>query len=73
MKTIEQRSSKRVHFGLAPDVYDKINVLYPDDITEVYTYQLLKDDGTYSIVGYIEVVYTDASKVAISSVSRLAQ
>jgi hypothetical protein len=72
MKTIEQRSSKRVHFGLAPDFYDKIGVLYPDALTEVYVYQIMNEDGTYNIVGYVEVVYTDASKVAISSVTRLA-
>jgi hypothetical protein len=73
MKTIEQRQSKRVHFGLVPEVYDKVSVLYPDSVTEVYTYQLLNDVGVYVTVGYIEVVYVDDTKEQISSVTRLAQ
>ena len=71
MKTIEQRSSKRVHFGLAPDYYDKINVLYPNDLTEVYVYQLRNEDGTYEIVGYVEIVYTTTAKSLVESIARL--
>jgi hypothetical protein len=73
MQTIEQRQSKRVHFGLVPELYDKVTVLYPDSVTEVYTYQLLGPDGAYITVGYVEVVYTNTTKRNISSVTRLAQ
>lgn len=73
MKTVETRQSNRVHFGLVPDIYDKVLVLYPDSVTEVYTYQLMNETGAYSTVGYVEVVYTDADKEVISSVTRLAQ
>jgi hypothetical protein len=73
MKTIEQRQSSRVHFGLVPEMYDKVSVLYPDSLTEVYVYQLLKEDATYATVGYVEVTYTDTTKRNVSSVTRLAQ
>lgn len=73
MKTIEQRGSKRVHFGLVPEIYDKVSVLYPDTVTEVYTYQLLNTAGVYTTVGYVEVVYTDSDKENILSVTRLAE
>ena len=73
MKTVETRQSKRVHFGLVPDIYDKVSVLYPDSVTEVYTYQLMDENGAYNTVGYVEVVYSDSTKSRISSVTRLAQ
>ena len=71
MQTIEQRQSKRVHFGLVPELYDKVTVLYPDSVTEVYTYQLLKEDGVYVVTGYVTVVYTNSDKENISSVTRI--
>ena len=73
MKTIDTRQADRVTFGLVPELYDRVSVLYPDAITEVYTYQLLDATGIYNIVGYVEVVYTDSTKENISSVTRLAQ
>ena len=73
MQTIEQRQSKRVHFGLVPELYDKVTMLKPDAVTEVYTYQLLSSDGVYTTVGYVEVIYTDSTKEEILSVTRLSQ
>lgn len=72
MKTIEERASRRVHFGLQPDVYDSVEVLYPSDTVEVYIYTLLADDGTSHIRGYVEVTYTDATKDKLLKVTRLA-
>ena len=72
MKTIEQRQSQRVHTGIIPDIYDKVTVLYPDDITEVCVYELMDEAGSFSIVGYVEVVYTDSTKRNVYTMRRLA-
>lgn len=72
MKTIEQRQSQRVHTGLIPDLYDKVTVLYPDSVTEVCVYELSDEIGAYSIVGYLEIVYTDTTKRNVYTMRRLA-
>jgi hypothetical protein len=73
MRTIEDRQSKRVGIGLAPPIYDKVTVLYPDSTTETYVYTLRDAAGTAAIVGYVEVKYVDATKEEILSVERLAE
>jgi hypothetical protein len=72
MKTIETRRANRVTFGLIPDVFDKIVVLYPDTVTEVYVYQLMDESGVYATVGHVEAIYTDSTKENLLSVTRLA-
>jgi hypothetical protein len=73
MRTIQDRRANRVTIGLVPEIYDKVSVLNPDSVTEVYVYELMDEAGAYSIVGYVEVVYTSADHEAIVSVTRLAQ
>ena len=73
MRTVEDQQSKRVGIGLAPPVYDKVTVLYPDGVTEVYTYSLLDAAGNETIMGYVEVVYATSDKENLVSVRRLAQ
>ncbi len=73
MRTIQDQRANRVTMGLVPEIYDKVSVLYPDSVTEVYVYELMDITGNYSIVGYVEVVYATADKENISSVTRLAQ
>jgi hypothetical protein len=72
MQTIEDRQSHRVGFGLVPALYDKVTVLYPDTVTEVCVYELSDANGNYSVVGYVEVVYTDTTKRSVLTMKRLA-
>lgn len=51
--------------ALVTDPYDNIQVTYPDAITEVYTYKL----GS-TTTSTVTVVYTDASKASLSSVTK---
>jgi len=72
MQTIEDRQSQRVNTGLLPALYDKVTVLYSDSVTEVCVYELSDAHGVSAIVGYVEVVYTDATKRAVLTMKRLA-
>jgi len=72
MRTIQDQRAKRVTFGLIPEFYDKVTRLEPDTLTEVYVYELMDVSGNYSVVGYVEVVYTDTTKRAIHTMTRLA-
>jgi hypothetical protein len=72
MRTIQDQRANRVTFGLIPEFYDKVTRLTPDTVTEVYVYELMDAAGNYTIVGYVEVVYSDTTKRAISTMRRLA-
>lgn len=61
IKTLEQT-------GLVPLEYDYIAVDYPNSTTEIYSYYTGGSGGT--LVATITVVYTDATKNAVSSVAR---
>lgn len=54
--------------GLDLPQYDYISAAYPQTDTEVYTYKTGGSGGT--TVGTVTVVYTDANKTAISSVTK---
>ncbi len=50
---------------LVSEKFDKVDATYPDAITEVYSYSL----GGVG-VGVVTVIYTDATKADLSSVTR---
>ena len=52
--------------GLAPAQYDTIEATYPTASTEVYTYKLATVTQAT-----ITVTYTDATKLVLTSVTRL--
>ena len=54
--------------GLVTVSYDYIGVAYPLDTTEVYTFKTGGAGGT--TVATITVVYTDATKVSLSTVTK---
>jgi hypothetical protein len=65
------KQAKRTYSGLAPALYDKIEVAYPDTVTEIYTYSMFNEDtGNQQVTAMITVVYTDATKDFISSVTK---
>lgn len=67
-KTFNQ-VSKRVHQGILPSVFDRIDVTYPTSTSETYTYSVYRADSDSQVVtAIITVNYTDATKDLISSV-----
>ena len=69
--TTYNRAANRTYTGLLPALYDKIDVTYPNDTTEVYTYSLLDPhSGNYAVQAIISVVYTDNTKSDLSSVTK---
>lgn len=57
----------RVLTGLVPGLYSKVDVTYPDAVTEVYTFTL---DG--HVVGVATLIYTDSTKDDLLSAERTA-
>ena len=65
------RTANRTYTGLIPALFDKIEVAYPNDTTEVYTYSLFDPNSeTYLVQAIISVVYTDSTKDCLSSVTK---
>ena len=66
------RSADRTYSGLAPALYDKIDVTYEDALfKETYTYSLLNPhSGLYIVQAIIEVIYTDLTKDRITTVTK---
>lgn len=65
------KQAKRTYSGIAPALYDKIEVTYPDTVTEIYTYSMYNENsGNQLVTAVIVVVYTDATKDFISSVTK---
>lgn len=67
------RAAKRTYSGIAPALYDKIDVTYDDPtFKETYTYSLYRPtDGTYVVQAIIEIVYTDATKDRLASATKI--
>lgn len=64
-----QRHSKRTHSGIVPALFDKIDVTYPTDVKEIYTYSFYNEqNNTYRVTAIIEVTYVDNTKDFVSSV-----
>jgi hypothetical protein len=53
-------------FSIPP--YDYVSVSYPNATTEEYTFKTGGSSGTQ--VAFVEIVYTDATKTALSSATR---
>lgn len=51
--------------SLVPEMYDAIEVTYPDGYTEVYTYKYKT-----VAVGTVTVVYDDLAKTILTSVTK---
>ena len=48
--------------GMAPDVYDEVNVTYPTSTSEVYAFSL-----NSNLVATVTVTYTDSTKERLQS------
>ncbi len=65
------RSSKRVHSGILPALYDKVDVSYPTTVKEIYTYSLFNPNtDIYRITAIIEIIYTDSTKDLLLSATK---
>ena len=65
------RQAKRTYQGILPPLFDKVDVTYPTSTSELYTYSLHNHhNDTYTVTAIISVVYTDATKDCISSITK---
>jgi hypothetical protein len=66
----ENRYGARTYFGILPEFWDRIDVGYPDDVTEIYTYTTQEPNNTLIVRGVIEVTYTNATKDSVLTIVR---
>jgi len=69
----DNRYGSRVYMGMMPPYYDRVDVAYPDTVTEDYAFSTLKPDAsvaTYELMATIRIVYTDATKTLITTVAK---
>ena len=69
----DNRYGNRVYMGMMPPFYDRVDVAYPDTVTEDYAFSTLKPDesvATYDLMATIRIVYTDATKCLILTVCK---
>jgi len=67
IETADDKTSVRVSIagGLAPEIYDEVQVTYPSAAVEVYTFNLSSNP-----VSVVTVTYSDSSKENLVSVAR---
>lgn len=66
------RQAKRIYHGMQPEFYDKVNFLYPTPTTTEIIFSFTDDNtGNRIVNAIIELVYTDATQVALTSAERL--
>jgi hypothetical protein len=57
--------------GMLPPYYDKIDVAYPDTVTEDYAFSTLNPaTNLLELMACIRIIYTDDTKCLISSVEK---
>jgi hypothetical protein len=69
----DNRYGNRVYSGMMPPFYDRVDVAYPDTVTEDYAFSTLQSGvspATYDLMSVIRIVYTDDSKCLISTVCK---
>ena len=72
---IDQRYGSRVYMGMMPPYYDRVDVAYPDTVTEDYAFSTKTPDSpagspVYELMACIRIIYTDDTKCLISSVEK---
>lgn len=66
------RQAKRTYHGMQPEFYSKVDFLYPSPTTTEIIFSYTDDDtGNRIVNAIIELVYTDATQVALTSAERL--
>ncbi len=67
----DNRYGNRVYMGMMPPYYDRVDVAYPDTVTEDYAFStLIPQSGNLELMAAIRIVYTNASKSLILSVEK---
>ncbi len=60
------RYNQRVYQGMMPPFYDRVDVAYPDTITETYAFSTFDaETQVFQLMATISLTYTDDSKVLL--------
>lgn len=71
----DNRHGTRVYQGIMPPYWDRLDVAYPDTVTEDYAFSTKTASSSdaspvYELMACIRIVYTDTTKCLISSVTK---
>ena len=69
---LEMKKSSRVHSGLAPELYDRVDFTYPTSTTTVMTYSFDEVSAVPVLAGIIQLTYLDASRTQLVSKIRIS-
>jgi hypothetical protein len=71
----DNRYGTRVYQGIMPPYWDRLDVAYPDSVTEDMAFSTKTSSSSdaspvYELMSCIRIVYTDDTKCLISSVTK---
>ncbi len=67
----DNRYGNRVYQGMMPPYYDRVDVAYPDTVTEDYAFSVWNDvTAVYDLMSSLRIVYTDDTKALILYVEK---
>lgn len=71
----DNRYASRVYQGIMPPYWDRLDIAYPDTVTEDYAFSTKTSDSSdaspvYELMACIRLVYTDDTKCLLSSVTK---
>lgn len=67
----DNRYGSRVYMGIMPPYFDRIDVAYPDTVTEDYAFSTWNDASiAYELMATIRLVYTDDTKCLLLSAEK---
>ena len=71
----DNRYGSRVYMGMMPPYFDRVDVAYPDAVTEDYAFSTKTSESTdaspvYELMSCIRIVYTDDTKCLIASATK---
>lgn len=71
----DHRYASRVYQGIMPPYWDRLDIAYPDTVTEDMAFSTKTPDSpdsapVYELMAVVRVVYTDDTKCLLSSVTK---
>jgi len=65
------RYGNRVYSGMMPPYYDRVDVAYPDAVTETYAFSTKNAyNDMFELMAVITLVYTDDSKTLLQTAEK---
>ena len=63
----DNRYGRRVYSGMMPPYYDRVDIAYPDDITETYAFSTWNaEKEVFELMSTMTLIYIDSTKNQLS-------